>query len=257
MPKINVYVPDELGDALKSADLPVSAICQRALEQALRRITSIRQAVVDRADEAAFETNTPHLTDRVRTVLRLAIQRGRDTGGPVSTGDVLAGMLAERGGLALGVLEAMEVGADQIGRELERSATVEPAAGDASADPAGRHFSAAIANALESAVSEAIGLGHNYVGTEHLLLGLVSETDGAAGKVLRSLGVDTRTTRRAVTAALAGFVQRGRAERARATGSDVSTALAAAVRREVAPLIERIERLERQSATGDGAGGNG
>lgn len=271
MPKINVYVPDDLGDALKAADLPVSAICQRALEQALRRITSIRQAVVDRVDESAFAERTPHLTDRARTVIRLAVERGRDAGTPVGTADVLAGLLGEGGNLALAVLDAMEIGREQVSRELDRSAAVEPAANGGSGtatlaaggSPAAvkpssgeRHFSAATANALESAVSEAIGLGHNYVGCEHLLLGLVSESDGAAGKVLRSLGADPRTTRRAVTAALAGIVQRTRAQRAVAGGADPSTALAAAVRREVQPLLERIERLERLTAAGD-AGDNG
>ena len=43
MPKINVYLPDDLADAVRDTGVPVSAICQRALEQAVRRITAIRQ----------------------------------------------------------------------------------------------------------------------------------------------------------------------------------------------------------------------
>jgi post-segregation antitoxin (ccd killing protein) len=44
VPKINVYLPDELAEAVKEAGVPVSAVCQRALEQAVRRITSIRES---------------------------------------------------------------------------------------------------------------------------------------------------------------------------------------------------------------------
>ena len=54
-------------------------------------------------------------------------------------------------------------------------------------------------------MTEAIGLGHNYVGCEHLLLGLVAESDWSAGEVRRSLGADYRPVRRAVSAALAGY----------------------------------------------------
>jgi ATP-dependent Clp protease ATP-binding subunit ClpA len=56
------------------------------------------------------------------------------------------------------------------------------------------------------AVTEATSLGHNYIGCEHRLLGLVAEPDGIAGQVLRALGADPRLVRRAVTAALAGYV---------------------------------------------------
>jgi len=49
-------------------------------------------------------------------------------------------------------------------------------------------------------------MGHNYIGCEHLLLGLIAEPDGTAGQVLRALGAEHRLTRRAVTAALAGYV---------------------------------------------------
>src|ERR687890_296822 len=46
MPKINVYLPDDLAEAVKAAGVPVSAVCQRALEQAVRRVTAIRQTVL-------------------------------------------------------------------------------------------------------------------------------------------------------------------------------------------------------------------
>jgi ATP-dependent Clp protease ATP-binding subunit ClpC len=100
---------------------------------------------------------------------------------------------------------------------------------------------------VELTVTEAIALGHNYVGCEHLLLGLISEPDGTAGQVLRSLGAELRSTRRAVVAALAGYVHL----RAQAAGgspavpADATKAVAAAVRQELQPVIGRIERLEQ------------
>ena len=49
-------------------------------------------------------------------------------------------------------------------------------------------------------------LGHNYIGCEHVLLGLIAEDEGLAGRVLRRMGIELRTTRRAVVTALSGFV---------------------------------------------------
>ncbi|MFI7420833.1 Clp protease N-terminal domain-containing protein [Nonomuraea sp. NPDC049684] len=96
-------------------------------------------------------------------------------------------------------------------------------------------------------VTEATAMGHNYVGCEHLLLGLVTEPDGTAGQVLRALGAEPRLVRRAVTAALAGYVHL-RAQTSAA--GDPAQALAAAVRQQVQPLIERIERLEQNLGAG-------
>jgi ATP-dependent Clp protease ATP-binding subunit ClpC len=60
--------------------------------------------------------------------------------------------------------------------------------------------------ALELTAKEAHGLGHNYVGCEHLLLGLIATEEGLASQVLRRMGIELRTTRRAVVTALSGFV---------------------------------------------------
>jgi ATP-dependent Clp protease ATP-binding subunit ClpA len=90
-------------------------------------------------------------------------------------------------------------------------------------------FSVPAAAAMETAVGEAIGLGHNYVGCEHLLIGLATEPDGVAGALLRERGADGKAVRRAVAAAVAGYAH------LRATNG--AQAL-------LAPLIERIERLE-------------
>ncbi|MFI5907439.1 Clp protease N-terminal domain-containing protein [Dactylosporangium sp. NPDC051541] len=245
MPKINVYLPEELAEAVKATGVPVSAICQRALEQAVRRVTAIRETVLGELDDHALAARLPHLTGRVRTVLRLAAEKASGkaatnattkepteaarkaatkdnsseetgTATAVGTGHLLTGMLDEGGNLALHVLRAIDIDPARIPSVLKAG----PEAG-----PAGQ-FSAPAAAALELAVTEATALGHNYVGCEHLLLGLVAEPDGAAGQALRSLGAELRLTRRAVTAALAGYVHL----QAQAPSLDA--------------LLARIERLE-------------
>jgi ATP-dependent Clp protease ATP-binding subunit ClpC len=250
VPKINVYLPDDLADAVRDSGVPVSAVCQRALEQAVRRVTAIREIAVGDLDPEAATGPLSRFTGRARTALRLAADRARAAGAPaVGTAHLLGGVLAEGGNLALHVLRAVDVDPDQVRRALD-GRTADPA--EESAAPAadgGARFSAPAANALELTVTEAVAFGHNYVGCEHLLLGLVTEPDGAAGQVLRSLGAEQRLTRRAVAAALAGYVhlRAQAAEGGAASAADPAAALAEAVRREVAPLAERIARLEERS----------
>ena len=228
MPKINVYLPDDLADAVRDTGVPVSAICQRALEQAVRRITAIRQTVLDTLDDNDLTTMLPSFTQRALTVLSLA----RDAAGTsVTTGDLLNGIVAEGGNLALQVLRSLEIDASRV--------TV-AAAAEPGGDGGGLRFSTAAANAVELAVGEATGLGHNYVGCEHLLIGLAAEPDGAAGRVLREAGADPKALRRAVSAALAGYAH------LRAQTPTPAQALQSAIRQEIEPLVRRIERLENR-----------
>jgi ATP-dependent Clp protease ATP-binding subunit ClpA len=236
MPKINVYLPDDLAEAVKQAGVPVSAICQRALELAVRRVTAIRSAVVGELDLAAQLTQ---LTARAQAAITLGITRAREEAAPaVTTGHLLAGLLAEGGNLGVRVLQALDIEPERLSRELAgRPATEAPVATDGAL-----RFSAAAANALELAVTEATGLAHNYIGCEHLLLGLLAEPDGVAGQVLRGAGTDLRSVRPAVTAALAGLMHT-RSQPAN-TQSDITAAVAAAIQ----PLVARIERLEERGA---------
>ncbi|GGQ53668.1 Clp protease N-terminal domain-containing protein [Couchioplanes azureus] len=232
MPKINVYLPDALADAVREAGVPVSAVCQRALEQAVRRVTAIRQTVLSDLDPEQLASRLPHFTARTVSVLSLAAERARATGASaVTTGHLLHGMLAEGGNMALQVLGAMEI--DPV------SITV-PDGTEAGGGGDGLRFSSPAANAVELAVTEATGLGHNYVGCEHLLIGLSAEPDGLAGRVLVERGADARATRRAVAAALAGYAHLRASAPAPAATADLLTA----VRAELAPLVRRIEALE-------------
>ncbi|WP_433294968.1 Clp protease N-terminal domain-containing protein [Actinoplanes sp. CA-030573] len=236
MPKVNVYLPDDLADAVRDAGLPVSAICQRALEQAVRRTTAIRQALLDDIEPEQLAARLPSFTARLVHAVTLAAGRAKAAGSAgVTTGDLLAGMVAEGGNLALQILSAIEVDP----ATLDVPAGTEPGSGEP-----GLRFSNPAAVTLELAVGEAIGLGHNYVGCEHLLIALASEPDGVAGDLLRARGADGRATRRAVAAAIAGYTH------LRANTAAVPTGILSAVRAEIAPLIQRIERLESRLVDG-------
>ncbi|GII52935.1 hypothetical protein Pth03_13240 [Planotetraspora thailandica] len=246
MPKVNVYLPDELAEAVKDAGLPVSAICQRALEQAVRRVTAIRETVVGDLELDDPSGRLAHFTARARAVFRLALDQARSQGAAlIGTEHLLAAVVAEGANLALHVLRAMEIDPAAIGRDLAQHVRGTP---DGSGGMANR-FSGPAANALEMAVTEAQSLGHNYIGCEHLLLGLVAEPDGTAGQVLRSRGAELRLTRRAVVAALAGYVHlRAQTQDRQAAGQEALLAqIGALVRQEIQPLAERVEHLERQS----------
>ena len=240
MPKINVYLPDDLAEAVKEAGVPVSAVCQRALEQAVRRVTAIRATTVGDLETDDPTARLSNFTQRARNAVSTGMRQALDTGAAeVGTRHLLSGLLAEDGNLALRVLAAMEIDPARARHDLA-ALPAPPAGGDG--DTA--HFSATAAGALELAVTEATGLGHNYVGCEHLLLGLAGEPDGAAGQILRALGADPRLTRRTVTAALAGYVHL----RAQAPPPEAAKqALTDAVREELRPLTERLDRLERHA----------
>lgn len=232
MPKINVYLPDDLADAVRDSGIPVSAVCQRALEQAVRRLATTREAVRGPIRDRELSTLFPPFTDRARTVLRLAAARP-DPGSPITTADLLAALVQEGGNLALRVLETLEIGPALLTDALARQeAAEEPGP---SAPPA---FSAPATRALEAALGEATALGHDYVGCEHLLLGLAAEEEGAAGRVLRSLGAEPRLTRRTVSASLAGYVHLSSQQAAPDPGDALDARLA--------PLLARIERLEER-----------
>ncbi|WP_283134673.1 Clp protease N-terminal domain-containing protein [Rhizohabitans arisaemae] len=246
MPKINVYLPDELAEAVKKAGVPVSAVCQRALEQAVRRVTAIRQTALGELGDDDLSERLPLFTPRARAVIKLAIDLAGADGAPVvGTGHLLAGMVDEGTNLALHVLRAVDIDPARVRSELARLAEPEPGGGEDSA----RHFSVPAAGALELAVTEATSLGHNYVGCEHLLLGLVTEPDGIAGRVLQALGGEPRLMRRAVTAALAGYVHL-RAQTSAAKAPDPASILAAALDQRLQPLLQRIDRLERHLGPG-------
>ncbi len=237
MPKINVYLPDELAESVRETGVPVSPICQRALEQSIKQVQAIRQAVAGdllAEDNQAIEHGLRIFTARTMKTIEAAVARAQEHGaGTVGTGDLLAGILVEGRNLALQVLLSMDIAVATLDVP---SGPAEPGGGP------GLRFSKPAAAALEAAVLEATTLGHNYVGTEHLLIALAATPAGQAAKVLHAAGADVKPVRRAVNSALAGYAH------LRSALPTVPTAgLTAALRQELQPLVERIERLEARN----------
>ncbi len=239
MPKVNVYLPDDLAESVKDIGLPVSAICQRALELSVKRVSVIRSATLSALPGEDPTSGLTSFTLRAKQALKHAVAAAEERGGAeVGTRDLLRGMITEGANLALQILRLVDVPADAVLRELDGLAS-QPSQGAV-------RMSSTAANALELAVIEALALGHNYVGCEHLLLGLVAEPDGAGGKVLRGLGADGKQVRQAVSAALAGY-RHLRANQA-ATGETAGeTATGDAATRALEEILRRLDRLEQNA----------
>jgi ATP-dependent Clp protease ATP-binding subunit ClpA len=201
MPKINVYLPEDLASAVREAQLPVSAVCQNALERAVRDVTAMRsspEAPVQQPAYGPFMRFTPRARQAIAHAQTEALKHDH---GHVGTEHLLLGILDEGGNLALKVLHTLDVEADDVRSELVASlAPATKRSGDQVP------FAPLAKKALELTSKEALGLGHNYVGCEHLLLGILATEEGLASQVLRRMGVELRTTRRAVVTTLAGFV---------------------------------------------------
>src|SRR5947209_731729 len=203
VPKINVYLSDDLAEAVRDAQIPVSSVCQAALEHAVREVTALREH--EKTASASPGSIPPaalyRYTNRARRALELATAHATSLGhASVGTEHLLVGLLDEGGNLAIRILETLGVTPTDVRAEL--NGFVHP--GQASvADPPLTPLTQA---ALAEAFNQSITLGHNYIGCEHVLLGLVAEPEGLAGQVLRRMGVELRVARRAVTTALAGIL---------------------------------------------------
>lgn len=248
MPKINVYLPDDLAEAVKDAGVPVSAVCQRALELAVRRVTAVREITSDSRPGDWIGAPTISFTARAVTILESAQADAAADGAPATdSGYLLRAISSDHDSMAVRVLRALDVTPRQIRAELDRRA----ASGAASPEDTegGRPLSAELARAVEHAANESSALGTGYVGTEHLLLGLIGEPDGVAGHVLRFLGADLRITRRTVASALAGWdAAYARAAQLQDTASRGADQITAVIQAELAPVLRWIERQESQAA---------
>jgi hypothetical protein len=110
----------------------------------------------------------------------------------VGTEHLLLGILREREGAGAHVLEGFDVTLDRVRGEVVRIVGV----GQSTVPVAGHvPFAPAAKKALERALREALKLGHTYIGTEHILLGVVSVEDGRSGQILRDLKVDPNRIR--------------------------------------------------------------
>jgi ATP-dependent Clp protease ATP-binding subunit ClpC len=112
----------------------------------------------------------------------------------LGTEHILLGTLREEDGIPVAVLRKMGIDVDQIRMEVERNL---PSSGN-TLTFGDIPFTPRAKKVLEYAIEEARLLGHNYIGSEHLLLGLIREEEGIGGKILRSFGVNLLGSRQLV-----------------------------------------------------------
>jgi ATP-dependent Clp protease ATP-binding subunit ClpC len=134
-------------------------------------------------------------TDRAKKVMNLARQEAqRFNHEYLGTEHVLLGLVQEGSGVAANVLRNMQIDLAKIRTEVEKLVKTGPSMVTMGQLP----FTPRAKKVLELSMEEAGNLGHNYIGTEHLLLGLIKENEGIAAKVLTNLGVKLEDVREEV-----------------------------------------------------------
>jgi len=140
-------------------------------------------------------------TDRARRVLVLAQEEARLLNHSfIGTEHILLGLIHEGDGIAAKALESLGISLEAVREKVEE--TIGPAGTAPTGSPP---FTPRAKKVLELSLREALQLGHNYIGTEHMLLGLVREGEGVAAQVLQSLGADLPRVRQQVIQLLSGY----------------------------------------------------
>jgi ATP-dependent Clp protease ATP-binding subunit ClpC len=138
-------------------------------------------------------------TDRSRRVVVLAQEEARMLSHSyIGTEHILLGLVHEGEGVAAKALESLGISLERVRQQVEEII------GQGQTLPGGHiPFTPRAKKVLELSLREAIDLGHNYIGTEHILLGILREGEGVAADVLGKLGADLETVRDSVLAILA------------------------------------------------------
>ena len=139
-------------------------------------------------------------TERARKVIALASQEAQRFNHEfIGTEHILLGLAKEGSGVGANVLKDLGVDLAKLRTEVEKLVKTGPDMVTMGALPKTPHAK----DALEYSVEEARNLNHNYVGTEHLLLGLLRDQDGVAAQVLMNLGLKLEEVRQEIVQILA------------------------------------------------------
>src|SRR5438128_1528598 len=140
-------------------------------------------------------------TDRARRVVVLAQEEARLLNhNYIGTEHILLGLISEGEGVAAKALESLGISLEAVRQQVEEII------GTGSSSPQGHiPFTPRAKKVLELSLREALQLGHNYIGTEHILLGLIREGEGVAAQVLVKLGADLSRVRQQVIQLLSGY----------------------------------------------------
>jgi ATP-dependent Clp protease ATP-binding subunit ClpC len=135
----------------------------------------------------------------------------------IGTEHILLGLIHEGEGVAAKALESLGISLEAVRSQVEEII------GQGGSSPSGHiPFTPRAKKVLELSLREALQLGHNYIGTEHILLGLIREGEGVAAQVLVKLGADLSRVRQQVIQLLSGYSGSGQGEKAGATAGQGS-----------------------------------
>ncbi|MGH2737449.1 MAG: Clp protease N-terminal domain-containing protein, partial [Actinomycetota bacterium] len=140
-------------------------------------------------------------SDRARRVVVLAQEEARMLNhNYIGTEHILLGLIHEGEGVAAKALESLGISFEAVRQQVEEII------GQGQSAPTGHiPFTPRAKKVLELSLREALQLGHNYIGTEHILLGLIHEGEGVAAQVLQKLGADLNRVRQQVIQLLSGY----------------------------------------------------
>src|SRR6476646_10356675 len=188
-------------------------------------------------------------TDRARRVVVLAQEEARMLNhNYIGTEHILLGLIHEGEGVAAKALESLGISLDAVREQVQEII------GQGQQAPSGHiPFTPRAKKVLELSLREALQLGHNYIGTEHILLGLIREGEGVAAQVLVKLGADLNKVRQQVIQLLNGYQSKEPAGTAAESTPSTSLVLdqfgrnltQAAREGKLDPVIGREKEIER------------
>ena len=179
-------------------------------------------------------------TDRARRVVVLAQEEARMLNhNYIGTEHILLGLVREGDGVAAKAMAAMEISLQKVRQQVEEII------GRGAQAPSGHiPFTPRAKRVLELSLRESLQLGHNYIGTEHILLGLVREGEGVAAQVLVRLGADLNRVRQQVIQLVHGG--KGEAEEADLPRSAVARGLSLGeIHETLKAIADRLTAIER------------
>ena len=184
-------------------------------------------------------------TDRARRVVVLAQEEARMLNhNYIGTEHILLGLIHEGEGVAAKALESLGIALEGVRQQVEEII------GQGQQAPSGHiPFTPRAKKVLELSLREALQLGHNYIGTEHILLGLIREGEGVAAQVLVKLGADLNRVRQQVLQLLSGYQGK---EPAETGGRGEGTPVVVAGARPVRPQPHRVRRARASSTRSSG-----
>jgi ATP-dependent Clp protease ATP-binding subunit ClpA len=185
-------------------------------------------------------------TDRARRVVVLAQEEARILNhNYIGTEHILLGLIHEGEGVAAKALESLGISLEAVRQQVEEII------GRGQQPPSGHiPFTPRAKKVLELTTREASHLGHHYIGTEHILLGLIREGEGVAAQVLVKLGADLNRVRQQVIQLLHGYQGKEPAASGGPRRGRVPPDLAA----RVDAIEPRLSAIERRVGTGPGTG---